>query len=173
MMLKKNCLLFSFTLAVFVLSALAIYSRGGAQEVHKDAAYYNEKGMGYFNKGYYDALPKRKKEEASQNFELAIIAFKKAISINKDCVQAHRNLARIYYVQKKYSEAAEQYQKVTDLRPSCIDAYVLTALAYTKMKRYAEAIERLKIAEAFTEDKAVIKKLNDYINKIEQEKLTR
>ena len=82
MMLKKNCLLFSLMLAVFVLSALAIYSRGGAQEVHKDAGYYNEKGMGYFNKGFYDVLPKGKKEEASQNFERAVIAFKKAIAIN-------------------------------------------------------------------------------------------
>ena len=172
-MLKKNCLLFSLTLAVFVLSALAIYSRGDAQEVHKDAGYYNEKGMGYFNKGFYDGLPKGKKEEASQNFERAVTAFKEAIAINKNSVHAHRNLARVYYVQKRYLEAAEQYRKVTDLSPSDIDTYVITALAYTKVQRYAEAIEQLKIAKTFTADKAIIQKLDGYIAKVEQEKRLR
>lgn len=169
MMLKKTYLLFPLMLAVCVLSALAIYSRGGAQEINKDAGYYNEKGMGYFNKGFYDVLPKGKKEEASQNFERSIIAFRKAIAINKNSVQAHRNLARVYYIQKRYLKAAEQYQKVTDLNPSDIDVYVLTALAYTKLQRYTEAIEQIKTAKTFTDDKAVIQKLDSYINKIEQE----
>ncbi len=170
---KKKYLLFSLTLAAFLLSTLAIYSKSGAQEAHKDGEYYNEMGMGYFNKGYYDGLPKNKKEEASLNFERAITAFKEAIAIDKDCVQAHRNLARVYYVQKRYLEAAEQYQKVTDLTPSDMDIYVITALAYTKTQRYAEAIERLKTAKTFTADTAVIQKLDSYIKKIEQEKRLR
>jgi len=173
MMLKKNCLLFLLTLAVFVLSFLAICSRGDAQEVHKDAGYYNEKGMVYFNKGFYEGLPKGKKEEASQNFERAVIAFKEAIAINKNSVYAHRNLARVYYVQKRYLEAAEQYRKVTDLSPSDIDTYVITALAYTKVQRYAEAIEQLRIAKTFTADETVIEKLDGYIAKVEQEKSPR
>ncbi|MBN2539780.1 MAG: tetratricopeptide repeat protein, partial [Deltaproteobacteria bacterium] len=173
MMLKKTYLLFSLTVAAFLLSTLAMYSKTGAQDVQKDEGYYIEMGMGYFNKGYYDVLPKNRKDEASLYLEHAITAFKKAIAINKDCVQAHRNLARVYYVQKRYVEAAEQYQNVTDLSPSDIDTYVITALAYTKAQRYAEAIERLNIAKTFTADEAVIQKLDDYINKIEEEKRLR
>lgn len=167
-MLKKSSLLFSIVLSVLILSALAVCATSDAQEANKNEVYYNENGMSYFNKGYYELAPKNKKEKASQNYEFAVIEFKKAIAINKNCVQAHRNLARVYYVQKKYLKAAEQYKKVTDLIPSDIDTYVITALAYTNIQRYAEAIEQLEIAKTFTSNKTVIQKLDGYIEKLEE-----
>ena len=51
-----------------------------------------------------------------------------------------------------------------------IDTYVLTALAYTQIQRYDEAIEQLEIAKTFATDEAVIDKLSEYIEKVEQEK---
>jgi len=141
-----------------------------AQELQKDAQYQNEKGIEYFNKGFYEALPKKKKEEASRYFEQAGAAFKKAIALNKSDVDAHRNLARVYYVQKRFSAAALEYLKVTDLVPTDIDAYVLSALAYTKAKDYEQAMAQLKTAKTFTADQAVIQKLDDYLSKIEQKK---
>lgn len=169
-MLKKKCLLFSLIAAVLVLSALTLCSMSSAQEIHKDAGYYNERGMDCFNRGFYDLLSKNRGEEAAQEFEQAVTAFKQAIVINKNNIQAHRNLARTYYAQKKYLMAAGQYRKVTDLNPSDIDAYVIAALAWTKMQQYAEAIEQLLLARTFTSDKAVIRKLDEYISKINQAK---
>ncbi len=169
MMLKKPFVLFSVTFFALALLALAVCVKSDAQEVSKNELYYNKTGMSYFNKGYYNLIPENKKEEASQNFELAIKEFEKAIAINKNYVQAHRNLARVYYVQKKYLKAAEQYKKVTDLAPSDIDTYVITALAYINIQRYAVAKEQLKIAKTFTTDETVIQKLDGYTEKIEQE----
>jgi len=172
-MLKKRCVVSKWVFAVFLFPALALYSVAGAQEVRKDAGYYIERGMGYFNKGYYDEIPKGKALEASQSLDRAIEEFKQAILVNKDSVQAHRNLARAYYVQKRYLEAALQYRKVTGLNPSDINTYVLTALAYTRVQKFAEAIEQLKTARTFTSDETVIQKLDDYIHKIEEEKRSR
>ncbi|MBN1414528.1 MAG: tetratricopeptide repeat protein [Bacteroidales bacterium] len=173
MICKKKLSFLSLALVALLLIILVIYKQGYAQDLEAYEAYYNELGLDHFNKGYYDALPKNKKDEASLYFEKAITAFKTAIAINKDCIQSHKNLGRVYYVQKKFIEAAEQYQKVTELNPSDIDAYVITALAYTRINRYDKAIEQLKIAKSFSSDKAVIQKIDDYINKIEQEKRMR
>jgi len=173
MMLKKISVLLSIILFCFALSALVVCAKSDAQKVNKDEVYYNKNGMSYFNKGYYKLIPKNKKGEALQNYELAIKEFKKAIAINKNYVQAHRNLARVYYVQKKYLKAAEQYKKVTDLEPSDIDIYIMIALAYTKIQRHAEAIEQLKIAKTFTADETVIQKLDGYVEQLEQEERLR
>jgi tetratricopeptide (TPR) repeat protein len=173
MMLKKPFILFFVTFFALALLPLAVCVKSDAQEAGKDERYYNESGMSYFNKGYYKLMPQNNKDEASHNFKLAIKEFEKAIAINKNNVQAHRNLARTYYVQKEYLKAAEQYIRVTDLDPSDIDTYIITALAYTKIQRYAEAKEQLKIARTFTSDETVIDKLNGYIEKIEQEERLR
>jgi tetratricopeptide (TPR) repeat protein len=173
MMPKKKFLLLSLMFTVFILSAPVMNAGVEAQEVNKGERSYIERGMGYFNKGYYDEIPKGKALEASQSLDRAIEEFKQAILVNKDSVQAHRNLARAYYVQKRYLEAALQYRKVTDLNPSDINTYVLTALAYTRVQKFAEAIEQLKTARTFTSDETVIQKLDDYIHKIEEEKRPR
>jgi|LGVE01.1.fsa_nt_gb tetratricopeptide (TPR) repeat protein len=169
MILKKFFVLFSISCVTFALWTLAVCVKSDAQEVSKDEAYYNKNGISYFNKGYYKLMPKNNREEASQNFELAITEFKKAIAINRNYVQAHRNLGRVYYVQKKYIEAAEQYKKVIDLNPSDIDTYVIIALAYINIQKYAEAKEHLKIAKTFTTNERIIQQLDDYIEKIEEE----
>ena len=172
-MLKKRCVVSKWVFAVFLFPALALYSVAGAQEVRKDTEYYIEEGMGHFKKGYYEALPNGRKTEAAEDLERAAVAFKRAIAKRKDSVQARRHLARVYYVQKRYLAAAEQYREVSILNPSDIDTHVITALAYTKAQKYTEAIEQLKTAKAWTTDQAVIQKLDGYIKKIEQERQSR
>ncbi len=128
----------------------------------------NERGMGYFNKGYYDLAPKSKAREANQYYDLAIAEFQKAIKSNDQDVTAHRNLARVYHVKGEYALSAEQYRKVTQLNPDDLDAYVNAAIAYSHLNRYADAIEELEIAKTRTSDPATIGKLNGYIRKLEQ-----
>lgn len=170
MMSGKARLVFSLTFVFYILPSLLIIPGIPAQEPHKDAQYQNEKGIEYFNKGFYEALPKKKKEEASRYFEQAGAAFKKAIALNENDVEAHRNLARVYYVQKKFSASALEYRKVTFLVPTDIDAYVLAASAYTKAKDYDQAMVQLKTAKTLIADQAVIQKLDDYLGRIQQKK---
>ena len=84
-------------------------------------------------------------------------------------MEAHRNLARVYYVQNKFSEAAEQYQRVTELAPSDIDAYLNLASSYERMNRYSEAIEHLEKAKTLSSEAMVIDKINGLIVKLQKE----
>lgn len=168
-MLKQNSVLYMIILFLLVFSGFAVCAVSDAQEVHKDAADYNKTGLSHFNKGYFKLTTKNKKEEASQSFILAIREFKKAIALDKQNMQAHRNLARVYYVQKRYLDAAEQYKKVTDLNPLDIDTHIIISLAYSKTHQYDAAIKQLAIAKTFTADEAVIQMLDRFIGKLEQE----
>ena len=71
-------------------------------------------------------------------------------------------------MKKDFQRAAEQYKKVTALNPSDVDSYVNLSLAYIKLERYDDAIQELENAKAQTSDKSVIKRLDEYIQKIQQ-----
>jgi tetratricopeptide (TPR) repeat protein len=169
MMLKKFLRFFS----IFLLaSAFVGFSAYGGEEVGKSISsesYHNQKGLNHFKKGFYKLTPKQKKQEALKEYGLAIQEYNKALVINPDYAEAHRNLARVYYVQKKYLKAAEHYKKLTNLDPYDIDAYVLTALAYAEAQKYSEAKEELEIAKNITTNPVIHKKLNNYIEKIEKQ----
>ncbi|MBN2372823.1 tetratricopeptide repeat protein [bacterium] len=163
-------LLALFSAAAFAWVSFMFFPSEGcaSQGIAKDEAYYNETGLGYFNKGFYELMPRGKREEASQLFEQAIAAFKEAISLNENYVEAHRNLARVFYVQKRFSEAAESYKKVAELTPNDIDTYLKIASAYTKLNNHSEAIEQLEKAKGLAIDQTVIDKLDNYIKKIKK-----
>ena len=156
-------------LAAGILSFTFSVSFVGAQGKDDSAgeSYHIQKGMEYYKKGFYELAPKRQQEEARQNYDLAVSEFQKAISMNPGSEEAHRNLARVYYVQKNFEEAAKEYQKVTQLNPYDIDAHVILALTLTKMNKFEDAIAQLQNAKAWTTDEKVLEKLNGYIQKLE------
>jgi tetratricopeptide (TPR) repeat protein len=167
MMLKKISFFFLVSLITSVFFGIIVF---GAEEVDKSIqgeSYHNQKGLSHFKNGFYNFTPKHQKEEAKKEYEFAIQEYKKALSVNPDYAEAHRNLARVYYVQKKYLNAAEHYKKLTYLDPYDIDAYILTALSYAEAKKYSEAKKELENAKNMTSDPIIQKKLNDYIKKIE------
>jgi len=168
-MLKNfSCFFFIFLMT----SAFVGFPAYGAEKADTSIpgeSYHNQKGLSHFKKGFYTLTPKHQKEEASKEYGLSIQEFKKALAINPDYAEAHRNLARVYYVQKKYLKAAEHYKKLTSMDPYDIDAYVLTALAYAEARRYSEAKEELEMAKNMTADPMIHKKLNGYIEKIEKQ----
>ena len=127
---------------------------------------YNQRGMGYFKKGFYDHAPKNQKAEADRNYGLAIKEFKAAISKDPSYTEAHRNLARVYYVQKNFVGAAEEYKRVTELTPADLDAYVNLALALIELKRLDEAIQALEKAKGQTSDPKVLNTLDTYLSKV-------
>ena len=97
---------------------------------------------------------------------LAVMEFQKAISASPKNAEAHRNLARLYYVRKQYPQAAHSYGTLTVLEPHNIDTYVQLALCYTRLNQFDEAIRELEIAKTKTDDPGVITKLDKYIRKI-------
>lgn len=167
-MLKKISFFFIVSL---MASAFLGFTGIGAEEVDKSIqgeSYHNEKGLNHFKNGFYNFTPKHQKEEASKEYALAIQEFNKALFINPDYAEAHRNLARVYYVQKKYLKAAKHYKKLTNLDPEDIDSYLYTASAYEKAQKYDEAIAELENAKNKTSNPQIIEKLDSFIEKIKQ-----
>jgi tetratricopeptide (TPR) repeat protein len=134
------------------------------------AASHVQKGLEYFNEAFHGRIPKGQNREADQYYDLATTEFKRAISADPKSIQAHRNLARVYYVRKQYADAAEEYLAVTTLDPWDVDAFVQLALTYTYLNRDDQAIEQLQIARSRTNDPVAIGKLDGYIQKIREKK---
>jgi tetratricopeptide (TPR) repeat protein len=155
---------------LITVSAFLLFTapeRSEAQGITHDEVHYNEMGLRYFNEAFYELTLAGREQEAWQRYEQAIAAYKHAIALDNSYVDAHRNLARVYYVQKRYLEAAQVYKKVTELTPGDIDAYVKLASAYAHLNMYSEAIEQLERAKMFTTDQIVVRRLDDFIKKIE------
>jgi tetratricopeptide (TPR) repeat protein len=160
---------------VFVLSAAAVTvffvfiacERVVCQEITQDEVYYNEQGLNYFNQGYFKLLPQGRTQEADQMIELAIASFRQAIAIKETYADAHRNLARVYYVQKRFTEAAGEYERLIELTPDDVDAYVKLATTYTKLEMYPEAVSVLEKAREKTDDERVVYQLNEFIQRLQ------
>ena len=158
------------TIICMLLALLLVLSTGifSICQAQGGGSLHNDRGWGYFKKGYYDSAPHNKHQEANQYYEMAIVEFKKAIAANEGDVVAHRNLARVYHVQQKYALSAAEYKRVSELRPEDVDAYVNLAVAYSHLHRYDEAIEQLELAKTKTNDPVAIGKLNGYIENLEK-----
>lgn len=167
-MVKRLLVLVSVVTAASAFLVFSTHEQGTPQGITQDEVYFNERGLSYFNEGFYNLTPKGKEAEASQAYEKAIAAFKEALAVNEAYVDAHRNLARVYYVQKRFSEAAQEYKRVTELAPYDIDVYVKLASAYARLHQYSEAIEQLEKAKTFTSEKVVVNRLNAFIKRLEQ-----
>lgn len=145
---------------LFLPNALCQNKGGGEGGIH------NRQGMEYFKKGFYDHTPKHQDAEAEMNYGFAVKEFTAAIAQDPSSLEAHRNLARVYHVQKNFAGAAEEYKRVTELAPDDLDAYVNGALAFIELKRFDEAIQTLERAKGQTSDPKVLDTLDAYIVKV-------
>jgi len=148
-------------LAFLAVPGALSQDRGGMGE----PGYYNQRGVEYFKKGFYDHAPKNQAAEAQRNYGLAINEFKTAIAKDSSYTEAHGNLARVYYVQKNFDGAAEEYKKSPNLigqpRRVCESCPRLIEL-----KRSDEAIQALENAKDQTADPKALNKLDTYIEKV-------
>lgn len=155
---------FAILTAGFLLSAL--FAAAQAPRMEGDQAEHNRKGLEYYNDAFYNFLPKGMKHEADRAFELAAGEFQKSIDANPQDAEATRHLARLYYVQKKFPQAADAYRNLTILEPRNIDAHAQLALCYINLDRFAEAIRELEIAKTAADNPEAIGKLDEYIRRI-------
>lgn len=131
-----------------------------------EEALINNQGLNYFKRGYYDLIPSGRSVEARQDMIRAEQAFIRAIEINSDYVDAHRNLARLYYLQQKFDQAAAEYAQVIRLNPEDIDTYVQMAVVETERGNFESAVNYLEAAKKETDNEQVIRRLDKYIQKI-------
>ena len=156
-------------LVLTCIFAVSVFAGSGDQPTPaSDEGLQNQRGMKYFKEGYYEHMPRGRKAEARQNLDQAEKAFQKAIEINDNYADAHRNLARLYYLQEKFDQAATEYAQVIRLDPEDIDTHVHMALVQTELGNYGEAIRYLEKAKTKTTDERILQQLDGYIEKINQ-----
>jgi tetratricopeptide (TPR) repeat protein len=153
-------------LLILVFSSSVFAASDKAPGPLPEKALMNQQGVTHFKRGYYDMIPRGRKVEAQQEMARAEQAFMRAIEIDPDFTDAHRNLARLYYLQEKYDQAAIEYSHVLRLDPGDIDTYVQMAVVETELGNFEEALNHLEAAKKETEDEQVIQKLDNYIQKI-------
>lgn len=161
-----------FLLVSLVLLLLPASAAGGGEET-AGTSQWNRKGLSYFNKGYYEDLAAGRPAAAEENFRKAAEAFQKAVAVDDRSAEAHRNLGRVYMIQKKYELAAGEYRKVVVLEPENVDARLPLASALERLGRLEEAMDVLKEAKSLTRDPIVLKNLDGLINKLETERGTK
>jgi tetratricopeptide (TPR) repeat protein len=130
------------------------------------AEYHNQQGIAYFKQGFYHHTPKNQAADAERNYGLAVREFQAAIAEDPFFTDAHRNLARLYYVKKNFDEAAKEYRRVTELRPGDLDAYVNLALSLVELGKFDEALQTLEKAKHQTSDQKALNTLDTYISKL-------
>lgn len=164
-MFKKSIL---FLAVLFLVASIfTVYEkRAEANDTKGDETYFNKKGLSYFNHGFYKLTPKGRQDEASPYYESAIIEFKKAIEINESFLQAHLNLARVYFVQKEYDQAAAAYQEALDLDPGNIETAANLANCFFLMGEREQAREVLTAARDRVTDPDLRDRLDAFIAKI-------
>jgi tetratricopeptide (TPR) repeat protein len=155
-------------LLILAFSSGAFAGSANAPGAIPEETLKNQQGLTHFKRGYYELIPRGRKVEAQQEMARAEQAFIRAIEINGDFIEAHRNLARLYYLQKKYDQAAIEYSNVLGLDPGDIDTYVKMAVVETELGNFKKAVNHLEAAKNETDDEQVVQKLNNYIQKIKE-----
>ena len=145
-MFKKSILFLAVLFLVF--SIFTVYEkRIEANDTEGDETYFNKKGLSYFDHGFYKLTPKGRTDEAAEAFRLAEAEFKKALALNPSFIEAHLNLARLYFVQKEYDQAAGAYQEALALDPENIETAANLANCFFLMGEREQAREVLTAAK--------------------------
>jgi tetratricopeptide (TPR) repeat protein len=94
--------------------------------------------------------------EQRKDYKDAIEAFRKAVMLDRDNLDAIRGLAENYMNDGQYDAALEQYKVIIDSNPEDAQTYVRMAEIYRHEAKYDEALEALKKADALVPDMAAV-----------------
>jgi tetratricopeptide (TPR) repeat protein len=94
--------------------------------------------------------------EQRKDYKDAIEAFRKAVMLDRDNLDAIRGLAENYMNDGQYDAALEQYKVIIDSNPEDAQTYVRMAEIYRHESKYDEALEALKKADALVPDMAAV-----------------
>ena len=89
---------------------------------------------------------------SARNYKNAIDAFKKAIMLDRDNLDAIRGLAENLLNDGQTDAALEQYKVIADANPEDAQTYVRIAEIYRRQGKYDQALENLKKADTMVPD---------------------
>ena len=103
--------------------------------INKYAGAHFNLGNYYYGKGQYDYA----EEEYKAAIEIGLYEDEK--SLNPTSYPVKRNLAGLYYIEKKYDKAIGIYKELIDIKPEDIALYNFLASAHYNKRKYDKAIE--------------------------------
>ena len=90
--------------------------------------------------------------EQQHDYKQAISAYRRAIDIDKDNLDAQRGLANSLLGDNQIDAALEQYKFVADADPQDAQAYLRMSEIYRREGKYTDAMATLKKAESLVQD---------------------
>ncbi len=90
--------------------------------------------------------------EQKKQYKQAVDAYRKAVALDKDNLDAIRGLAENLMNDGQTDAALEQYKVIADANPEDAQTYLRIAEIYRKTGKYDLALEALKKAESMVED---------------------
>jgi tetratricopeptide (TPR) repeat protein len=90
--------------------------------------------------------------EQQKQYKSAINAYRKAIELDRDNLDAIRGLAQNLMNDGQPDAALEQYKIIADANPEDAQTYLRIAEIYRKQGKYDEALDNLKKAESMVQD---------------------
>jgi tetratricopeptide (TPR) repeat protein len=94
--------------------------------------------------------------EQRKDYKNAIDAYKHAVMLDRDNLDAIRGLAENYFNDGQLDAALEQYKVIIDSNPEDAQSYVRISEIYRRQAKYDEALESLKKADALVPDSAEV-----------------
>jgi tetratricopeptide (TPR) repeat protein len=94
--------------------------------------------------------------EQRKDYKNAIDAYKHAVVLDRDNLDAIRGLAENYFNDGQLDAALEQYKVIIDSNPEDAQSYVRISEIYRHQAKYDDALESLKKADALVPDSAEV-----------------
>jgi tetratricopeptide (TPR) repeat protein len=90
--------------------------------------------------------------EQQKEYKQAITAYKRALDIDKDNLDAQRGLANSLLEDNQIDAALDEYKQVADADPQDAQAYLKMSDIYRREGKYSDAMATLKKAESLVQD---------------------
>jgi tetratricopeptide (TPR) repeat protein len=90
--------------------------------------------------------------EQQHDYKQAIDAYKRAVDLDKDNLEAQRGLANSLLGDNQIEPALEQYKQVVDADPQDPQAYLRMSEIYRREGNFTQAMDTLKKAESLVQD---------------------
>jgi len=94
--------------------------------------------------------------EQRKDYKSAIDAFRHAVILDRDNLDAIRGLAENYFNDGQLDQSLEQYKVIIDSNPEDAQSYVRISEIYRRQAKYDEALESLKKADTLVPDSAEV-----------------
>ena len=78
---------------------------------------------------------------ASEKYDLALIDFKKSISLNKEFSEGYCNLGNTYQALNNYEKSMEAYHYAFEINPNNLQVKLNIGMLYSKMREYKKAVD--------------------------------